>query len=73
MRKSLHSFVPALGPLERSAMPNALANPASARGLKAGAAGNADTSGSIATPGGEAQGGQKRPIATWAVGPPTVR
>jgi hypothetical protein len=54
-------------------MPNALANPASARGLKAGAAGNADTSGSIATPGGEAQGGQKRPIATRAVGPPPQR
>ena len=70
MRKSLHSFVPALGLLERLAIPKLLANPASGLDLNAWTAANADTSGSIAILGAEEQGGQTHPIVPWAVGPP---
>jgi hypothetical protein len=71
MSKSLRSLVPASGPLGRLALPNALASPAPGLGLKAWAAANADPAGSIATPGGEAQGGQTRPTVPRAVGPPS--
>ena len=51
------------------ALPNALASPAPGLGLKAWTAANAAASGSIATLGGEAQGGPARPIVPRAVGP----